>query len=217
MARDDKYRDLKAAIRKHLALNGPSNWDEFQSDWPDVSRSTLFRIIKAVRDEITSDVASSDSPEALELARKRIRSIPEPIRVVQDETGRQIPTAPSPRIVAKLGDKGRVHLDLMSRYDVLWSDYIMMREYSMKPDPQTGELRIKNPMVFERAMRNGLAITEAQLRAVADVYNMQEIGELYTVVMEEIGKASPDVQHAILCRLRAMNNKLAMTVDASVP
>lgn len=211
---DERRDEIRKEIHTHLLVHGPQDWDRVHRKFPEISQAAMFKYIKQVRDQITAE-AAQDSPEALVIAQSRVKTIPEDLRKIQEDTGKVIPCAPSPRIVASLGDKGRRHLDLMSRYDVLWEDYLMLRRFGLKVD-EDGRESIKNPAVFEKSIRHGLQITQAQMEAVADVYNMDQIGELYSVVMEEIGKVSPELQHTILLRLRALNNKLAMTADAKL-
>lgn len=212
---DDKKSALKAAIYDHMRLHGPNGWDAVMQRFPDVSASTFHRLVKDVREQITNE-AAEDSPMAVKLAQKQIRSRrPLDLEKVASETAMQIPCTPSPAIIASKRDRGLAYLRVLGVMDGVLADGEKIRAWSVAVDPDGNE-RIKNPTFFLKSASLRMATAKGYLDALAQAYDMEKMQEFYAVVMEEIGKASPEVQLAILSRLRAANAAHAMTVEAKL-
>lgn len=213
---ENRRKSLKMAIHQHLSLVGPGDWDKLMNEWRDVPRSTFFRIIKEVRDEITAGAAAAESPEALRVAQARVRAVAEPLANIQHETARHIPATPSPALIARDGMRGARNIDFIGRFESLYSDAEMQRSAAMAVDPDTGRERIKNPMMFANSVKLRCSILEAEMRALEGAFNFEGLQELYSIIIEEIGKESPELQHRILVRLRNLNNIRGMTVAANI-
>lgn len=212
----DRKKALKLAIHEHLRIVGPADWDAFRADWSDVPRSTFYRIVAEVRDEITAGAAKSDSPEALRVAQRRVRAIAEPIEKIQAETVKHIPATPSPAIIARDGMRAVRNIDFISRFEGLYNDADMQRAHAIVVDEATGKERIRNPNLFASSIKLRCSILEAEMRALEGAFNFEGLQELYSIIIDEIGKESAELQQRILVRLRNLNNVRGMTVAANI-
>lgn len=211
---DEQKRAIKIDIDRHLKLHGPRDWDRLIQQHPEISPATFHRLVREVRDEITQE-AATDSPQAVKVARQRIRARPLDLEHVASETAKQIPCTPSPAIIASKRDRGMAYLRVLSVMDGVLADGEMIRAWSVSQDAD-GKERIKNPAYFLRSANLRMATAKGYLEALAQAYDMEKMQEFYAIVMDEIGKAAPDVQLAILGRLRAANAVHAMTVEAKL-
>jgi hypothetical protein len=210
--KEDQKDEVKLAISEHLALHGPKGWPEVQAKFPNVSRATFFRYVKEVREEIERKAA--DRPGAdLKVVQKRIRS-----RVATpDESERQLkanlPTAPSPAVVASLGPAVDEVFDFMANFNKLLRDADMMRSAAVTVGSD-GVEKLRNPNLMDKSISRRLGLMETWLRSQGLVWNYEKLQELYFAVIDEVGKASPEVQQAIVSRIRSLNNTRGMTIDA---
>lgn len=212
---EDQKSAIRAAIHEHLRLHGPRDWETVMQRFPDVSASTFHRLVKEVRDKITSE-AAEDSPVAVKLVQKQIRARrPMDLEKVASETAMQIPCTPSPAIIASKRDRGLAYLRVLGVMDGVLADGEKIRAWSVAVDPDGNE-RIKNPAFFLKSASLRMATAKGYLDALAQAYDMEKMQEFYAIVMDEIGKASPEVQIAILSRLREANAAHAMTIEAKL-
>lgn len=209
---DDKKREILTAIHEHLMLEGPKNWDKVQERFPEISRPTLFRYIKEVREQV-EDAAGVISKEQLIFAQKRIRQKVEKPEKVQEKIRAHLPTAPSPAIIAADPQGAVKAFDFMRYFHGILADAEMVRNSAVtKNDDGTEKLR--NPVVMDRSVARRLAIIETYLHSMETVYNIEKIQELYQIVINAVGKADPETQQAILAELRRANNSHGLTMAA---
>ncbi len=212
---DEKTRKaLQDDIHLHLRMEGPSEWGRLQAKYPEVSRATFFRIVGEVREQITAK-AATDSPEAVRVAQARIKSMPESLPAIQSETAKHLPAMPSPSIIASKRDRGAAALRVLATFDNVMSDGEMLRTHSVTRT-EDGTEKIKNPMMFQQAAKLRLEVARSYLDALAQAYDMEQMQTFVAIVMEEIGKAAPEIQHTILLRLKAANAMHGMTVHADL-
>lgn len=205
-----------AAITEHLNLHGPQNWDELMARFPEVSRATFFRWVKEAKDTIESQAANHGTV-ALKLAQKRIRSSIEstPERT-QKQLKAQLPVAPSPAIVADMsGDMAEQTFDFMAYFHKIVADAELVRSAAVTTDAE-GKEKAKNPILLDNNIRRRLGVIETWLHSMELVWNLEKMQELYKLVIEEVGKVDPDVQRAILARLRDLNTKRGLTANARI-
>jgi len=191
---------VMAAITEHLNLNGPSNWDELMPRFPDVSRATFFRWVREAKEAIES-AAAAHGTTALKLAQKRIRSSVETPEHTRKQLKAQLPVAPSPAIVADMpGELAAQTFDFMAYFHKIVADADLVRSAAVTKN-EDGTEKAKNPVLLDNNIRRRLGVIETWLHSMELVWNLEKMQELYRLVIEEVGKADPDTQRAILARL----------------
>ena len=202
---------VKIAISEHLKLYGPREWPDFFDKYPNVSKASMWRWIKEVKDDL--ERATIDGGMDLKLMQKRIRSNASPERSSR-ELKKHIPVAPSPTGLVGLGSEnvGEVFI-FLEQFNELVRDMKMLRKHSVELQAD-GEEKIKNPMLFDRSLGRRLELLETWLHSQDMVWNLERMQELYMMIIEEVGKVDADTQQAILSRIRTLNNKRGLTIDA---
>ena len=210
--KETQKNDIKLAINAHLHLHGPNKWPELMAKYPDTSRATFFRYIKEVREDIEKQAGENSGAE-LKMMQKRIRSQ----TVTPEQTKRQMkanmPVSPSPAIIVGMGQNVEEVFNFMAHFNQLLRDADMMRKKSVKVDAN-GTESLQNPMLMDRSMGRRIDLIETWVRTQDLVWNMEKMQELYFLIIEEVGKVDSDTQQAILARIRTLNNKRGLTVDA---
>lgn len=212
--KEDKKLAVMAAIGEHLNLHGPQNWDELMARFPDVSRATFFRWIKEAKEDIEAQ-ASRQGTAALKLAQQRIRSS---VEVSPERTKRemkaQLPTAPSPAVIAKVpGELVEQTFDFMAYFQDIVRDANMTRNANVVKN-EDGTERLKNQMMMDRNLSRRISIIQTWLQSIETVYNVERLQELYHLIIDEVGQSDPEVQQRILVRLRDLNNRRGLTMTA---
>jgi hypothetical protein len=212
--KEDRKQEVLNAIQQHLLIEGPQNWDSLLPQFPGLVRSTLYRYIKEVREQI-EDHAGEHGAGALRLAQKRIRTHVEPLAKTQEKMKAHLPAAPSPAVIA--GQDGHIEqvFDFFAFFNDIVGDSALVRAAAVTKN-EDGTEKVKNPMLLDNNMRRRLGILETYLHAMHEVYNLQKIQELYRIVIDEVGKVDPDVQRAILARLRSADNQHGLTMNARI-
>jgi hypothetical protein len=214
--KEDRKPEVMRAIHEHLHLHGPQNWSALMAQFPDVSRPTFFRWIKEAKESIESQ-ASSHGTAALKLAQKRIRSS---IETTPERTERQIkahlPVAPSPAVIADApGELVSETFDFMAYFNDIVRDAQMVRDSNVTKN-EDGTERLKNPVLMDRNLARRISIIQTWLQSIETVYNIEKLQELYHLIIDEVGKVSPEVQQAILVRMRELNNRRGITMAARI-
>lgn len=213
--KEDQKAAVLTAITEHLNLHGPSNWDELMARYPMVSRATFFRWVKEAKETIESQ-AMAHGTAALKLAQQRIRSSVETPQQTQKQIKAQLPVAPSPAIIADLpGQVAAQTFDFMAFFGRVVADTELVRQAAVTTDAE-GKEKAKNPVLLDNNIRRRLGVIETYLHSMETVWNLERMQELYRLVIEEVGKADPDTQRAILARLRDLNNKRGLTASATI-
>lgn len=202
---------VKMAISEHLKLHGARDWDGLFDKYTNVSKASMWRWIKEVKDDL--ERATIDGGMDLKLMQKRIRSNASPERT-QKELKKHIPVAPSPAGLVGLGSEnvGEVFI-FLEQFNELVRDMKMLRKHAVELQAD-GEEKIKNPMLFDRSLGRRLELLETWLHSQDMVWNLERMQELYMMIIEEVGKVDANTQQAILSRIRTLNNKRGLTIDA---
>lgn len=214
--KEDKKVVVMTAINEHLNLHGPQNWDELMARFPEVSRATFFRWIKEAKEAIEGQ-ASAYGTTALKLAQKRIRSSVEttPERTKR-ELKAQLPAAPSPAVIADMpAELVENTFDFMAYFNDIVRDTQMVRDSNVRKN-EDGTESLKNPVLMDRNLARRISIIQTWLQSIETVYNVERLQELYHLIIEEVGKADPDTQRAILVRLRELNSRRGLTIAARI-
>ena len=190
-----------------------SDWQAVRLRFPEVPRSTFFRLVEIARQQVEGSAVATDSPDALKKAQQKIRRTIDTDKV-QRKIKVHLPTAPSPAVVADMapGDRART-FDFMGYFHGVVKDAEMMRAKSVRRD-DAGQEVLSNPVLMDLSIRRRLQIMETYMQSMEQLYNLEKIQELYRMVVEEVGKADPATQQAILARLRVLNNQRGLTTAA---
>jgi hypothetical protein len=212
--KEERKDEIIAAIRQHLRLVGPRDYDGLMAKYPEMSRATFYRYLKAAREQEEASAAAHGTG-ALRLAQQRIRSQVEPPDKVQAKIKAHLPTAPSPAVVAADPVNASRAFQFFAFFNQIVGDAELLRGTAVIKNDD-GTEKVRNPAMLEKSMRGRLAILDTYLHSVEAVYNMERIRELYDLVIEEVGKASPDIQMAVLARLRELDNRRGLTMNGNV-
>lgn len=216
MARPRTPRTLEviAACREHLLIDGPTDWGPLASKFPDVPRSTFFKCVEAAKMEIEKAAITQQSPLALREAQRRLRARVEAPEVTERRVKAHLPTAPSPAVIASMGGAEQRQLfDFMGFFHKIVRDADMLRNKAVVVN-EDGTERLVNPMLLNASMRTRLSVLDTWLSAMNEFYNLEKLQELYKLIIDEVGKADPEAQQAILARLRQLNNERGLTMAA---
>lgn len=211
MANDQKAQ-IKLAISQHLRLHGPTGWDDLRAKYPEVSRATFYRYIKDVKEEMES-AASERGTAELRTMQKRINRQTRTPEVTQRKIKAHVPVSPSPAAIVGLGGGAEDVFNFMAHFNQLLGDTQMMRRASLTVTPE-GEEKLKNPMLLDKSIGRRVDLIETWLRSQDMIWNFERMQELYHLIIDEVGKADPDTQQAILARIRALDNQRGLTVNA---
>lgn len=209
---EDQKRSIMNDIREHLMIEGPRNWEDLQAKWPDVSRATFWRLVKESRERMENQ-AAVEGPGALRETQKRIRERVAAPDQLQERIKAHLPTAPSPAVVAAAPQDAMKAFNFFAFFDQIVADAELARGANLRTNPD-GTVKVINPAMFDRNISRRLTILQTYLQSVETVYNMERIRELYDLVIEAVGEVAPEVQQAVLARLRALNNKRGLTMAA---
>ena len=186
--------------RAHVRIHGPSNWGPLFSRYEGlVAKRSLWRWVAALGEGegLTAQIAAESVQEAQVAALKNI------------------PQAPSPEYMARAGAKAHDRIDFLAALYDLWLDAEQLREFA-RHEKREGEdrPRIKNPHIFDLSIKRRQGLIEGAISVQREIYDLQRMRDFYDIIIEEIGKASPDVARAIMERLAELNAKHGLTIHA---
>lgn len=213
-SKEDKKTEIIAAMREHLLLVGPRDYEALQDKFPDVSRPTFYRYLKIAREALES-AAAADSPAALRMAQARIHSqVAQPAKTMAAVKA-HMPVMPSPAVIA--GDPGAASqaFKFFAFFQSIVEDADLLRSTAVVVDAD-GKQKVRNPAMLDKVITRRLGIAQTYLNAFEAVYNAERIQQLYEVIVEEVGKASPEVQMAVLAVMRELDNKRGLTMGGNV-
>jgi hypothetical protein len=213
-ATNEQKPAIMRAITEHLNIHGPANYDELMAKFPEVSRPTFYRWLKEAKDSI-ENVASEHGTLALQLAQKRIRSDTElsPL-ATQEKLKAQLPAIPSPAIVAGLapGAVKQTFNFIAFFYEIL-ADIALLRSAAVKVNDD-GTQKLVNPMLLDKVVGKKRDMMDTYIRSQEFLFGLEQMEELFRVVIDEIGKVSPEVQQAIMVRMRGANDAIGFNANA---
>jgi hypothetical protein len=207
---EERKKEILAAIHEHLAIEGPRNWDKLMPSLG-ISKPTLHKYVK----EIQGIAGSDEAPGLLRLAQKRIKQTVQPIVDAKAEIADHLPAMPSPNVVAAKGESAIVNVNFMMRLESLYRDAEMIRDYSTSKG-EDGKEKIKNPVFFTSSIKQRRELLETALHAMQEVYDLNRMQQFYDAIVEEIGKVDPAMQRAVIEKLRALNNRYGITMEARI-
>lgn len=204
------------AVKLHYLQDGTGDLSDVHAKFPDVPRSTFHRIAEKARQGLEASAIREQTPAALKAAQTRIRQNVQSPETVRQRARMHLPTAPSPAVIASMsGAEAGAVFDFMGSFRRVVEDADLLRDKAFSDNPD-GTKRLTNPMLLDNSIRRRLTILETYLKAMSEAYNLQKLQELYHLVIDEVGKADPGVQQAILARLRTLNDERGLTMAARV-
>jgi len=180
-------QELREAIKKYGAEAGPTLVRERH---PDIAKPTWYRWLR--------EVAASPMDVAAAKARG---------------AANHLPASPSPSYIAERPVEARKNIDIMARWQELYSDAEMMRAAAVTTDADGNE-KVKIPMFFAQSVKLRLDLLNGALNAMSQMWDMQRIQKLHDLVLEEIGKADPETQKRITAALKDLDDRIGITMEA---
>lgn len=212
--KEERKGEIIAAVTEHLKVDGPGNWDALMAKYPEVSRATFFRYIKEARERIEG-AAAEHGGKALRLAQKQIAARVESSDTTQKKIKAHLPVAPSPAVVAAAQADAISSFNFFAFFGRIVSDLDLVRGSAVTVGAD-GMEKARNPVLLDRNLSRRLQALETYLHSIETVYNLERIRELYDLIIDEVGKADPDIQRAVLVRLRELDNKRGITMNARI-
>lgn len=185
---------LERAVAEHLTRNGSKNWQPLRDQFPDVSDSTFWRVVRSFRRDM-----GNLTPQAKQVLRK--------VQEVKDH----LPIVVPPGTAVGDPERVRANLDYARQLEEAATAAKLLHEWSMKPD---GTVRV--PAFLRDAARLRLEIVRTAVDVYAFLADVRRVDAFVAAVIEEVGKESPDTQKAIVERLAELNRQWGMTPAAMV-
>ncbi len=203
---------IKLAISEQLALNGNVSWETFKEKYTHLARPTFFRYLAQVREEMEA-VAADRGGQELKLMQRRIKRQVRTPEITEKKLKANLPVAPSPAVLVGIGPAASDVFDFMASFNDIVADVKMLRDASVTPNGEGG-YKLKNPMLMDKSVGRRIELIDTWVKTQDLVWNLERMQELYRVVIEEVGKADPETQQAILARIRTLHNRAGLTADA---
>lgn len=186
-------QEMREAITKYGRAAGEAL---IRERYPDVSRSTWLRWRKAV---VVSPI---------DIAAERIRdALPTAADV--------LPAAPSPAMIARNRTEGGKTLDFMARFEELYGDAELLRDYASGVDAD-GHRKVKIPTFFAQSIGLRSNLLERWIQAMNLMFDAKHMQGLYEAIVEEIGAADPEIARRIMERLALLNEERGFTLKGRV-
>lgn len=190
-----------AAMRRRLAETPAGaivDWAPVYAEFPEIARSNIWTWGKRLKE-------GAPSKTELNAAAKEIQT-----RVESGAVADHLPAVPAPAAIARDGGAALRRIDFAAEIPRLYADAEMLRAFSVKDlegeDGQTVE-RIKNPVTFEKSIKARAGIIETGLKLLQEVWDMRAMQQFNELIIDEIGRESPECQRRILQRLALLNQR----------
>lgn len=230
---------IRQAIGDHLREVGPQGWDAVRERFPTVSRATFFRIVKEVREapgpELVKKAAKTIKKRAAKKRAAATRSAkkqagqeprsdavsspkppadrPTPAAIYPSAAGELLPHPPPPSALVADGPKVQQALDFMEHFRQMLDDAALARADALATDADGNTvIRPLRAGDFMTTIKLRSDLWERAIKAMGTVYDLQRAQEFRDIIIEEIGRASPDVAAAILERLQEANSRHGITM-----
>lgn len=102
-----------------------------------------------------------------------------------------------------------IDVNYLAEVRKLLDDIRMLREHSMKIDPKTGQPKIYNAIVFEKAVRARAQILKMSMEVLRDVWDVKAMHDFYDAVIRCVAAESPACAHRIIRELSNLNPPVA--------
>ena len=183
----------KAKIKRAIAVwlrksDDKSKIGDLRDQFPDISESTFYRLLREVR----ADLKREGAPPAIDEAKKFARAN----AVQENDVLALMPEPISPAKIATLPNNTAI--DLVRR--------CMSHAEEAITHCRTADGKIKNLTGFLKASTHLRSSIDTMARVVERMNDAQKIEEIQSAMIEEIRKESPECAHRILMRIEAILN-----------
>ena len=182
------YLPALAHIRHCIAEHGEEAGPKIaRAQFPKVDKGTWSRWSRQVREEDNAMRAATPS-----------RSI----------------SAPGPSVI--VSEMESSDLSFFDQLSFVRAACDALQDYAWPRDPATGVRRLRNPLMLVQAVRLRNGMLDLWVKHQATVYNVERMQELHHLIIEEVGKVTPDLQRAIVVRLRELNQQRGLNVAMDI-
>jgi hypothetical protein len=190
-----EYLPAMSLIRQCIAELGPElGPKKARTFYPKVEKSVWARWVRQVRDE-DRDLYTASTALTSPLV--------------------PAPPADPPMLVGEVDDTGDQGF-FEDQLSCMRADIALLHEYAAPRDQQTGIRRLRNPVMLVSVTRLRSAMLDLWVRNQSTIFNVDRMRELYNLIIEEVGKVSPDLQRVILVRLRELNQRRGLAMAAEL-
>lgn len=194
-----RKEECQALIRKHVLERPGERVDRAAicAAFPEIEKSTIWGWCRRLE---AGEPTQRELTQAAQAIQERVES-----GVVD-----HLPAVPSPNAIARDGGAAIRKLDFAAEIPRLYADAEMLRAFSIKElDGEDGEKieKIKNPVAFEKSIKARASLIETSLKVLQEVWDMRAMQAFNEMIVEEIGRESPECQRRILQRLALLNQR----------
>lgn len=204
MAEDFADADMKmacvAAVRKHYAEFGATNWKLVMEQFPKMDTRRFWRIVAKVKQGVPdADILKATIAYAKHQAAKKV-----------------LPASPSPALIYAGGADAKRQIDYMGQLQEMLNDIRDLRDMGLSKPDENGVRKITNTQVFAQAIKLRGETLDRALKAYETVWDLRKMRDFYDTIIEEVGNADPVTAARIMDRLHILNNQRGLTIDAKI-
>jgi hypothetical protein len=184
---------LEKAIAEHLVRHGASDWGDVRVRFPDVSDSTFWRVVRKLKSN-----HQALAPEAKKVLKE--------VQRAKDH----LPVSVAPATVLDRGVEAvSANLDYLAQINEALVAADKLRDYAMN-----AEGKVKIPAFLRDSARLRLDAVKSAAAVSTFLTDVRRMEAFFAAVVDEVGKVSPEAQHAIVERLHVLNREHGMTPAA---
>ena len=190
------------AIKKELLAGRQNGWNAWRAEnFPETTERTLWRLIAKARAALPS-VPSRDVKNAVAA-----------VNELQRMTATDATVAAPPAALRSRDAEGPIAVLAVLRGAI--ADAAAVREWSLGPARPDGTRPIRNAQFFAKAAEISADLVNTMLRVSERAWEMQRTKQLFDLIIDEIGKESPDLRDRILKRFHAIGAERGITFGAA--
>lgn len=189
-----KRAELENAISNHLDLHGNANWSLVRNRFPEIKEATWWRYVRRIVDKKPA-------------SKKQLKTS----KQIICQAGKHLPVAPSPATLAKAGSSGARSIDMFARYEELYADAVLLREYALGDDRE-----IENVTAFRASIKHRQDILSGIAKAAQVLWGLRRIQKFYDIIIQAIREVSPEVAAKIIKKLEEADDEYGFTVNAKL-
>jgi hypothetical protein len=180
-----------ADVRAHIRQFGATNWSAVREKHPKIQDRTFWRIVKKAK--ASPSFRSREVQTAMATMREVASMLP----------AEALSVGP-PAAVRKTTKEAANCLNLQAELRDMMADSEKIRDFALGAPDENGDRKVKNPLIFAKAVSLKRDLVESLVKTWTASFDTRRMQEFYDVVIDEIGRASPEVQSDIVQRLGAL-------------